>query len=68
MAGEIRSLIRRMMAGMGNDFALAVSFLDDDFDGALALFLGQRPEFPHGAGAENAVDPQHVGVMTHVAS
>jgi len=67
MAGQVGGLVRRMMAGMGNDLALAVRFLNDDFDGAFALFLGQRPELAHGAGAENAVDTQCIGVMAHIA-
>ena len=67
MACEIHRFIGRVMPGMRDNLALATRFLDYDLDGADALFLGQGPEFSHGAGAEDPIHAKLVGEIAHVA-
>ena len=68
MARELDRLVRRGAAGLGDDAALAARFLGHDLDDALALFLGERPELAHDAGAEHAVDAERAGQVAHVGA
>ena len=56
-----------MVAGVGDDLALALRLLHHDLDNTFALFLGEGPEFAHRPGAEDAVHTEAVGEMPHVA-
>src|SRR4051812_43872951 len=67
MPRQIDRLVRRVMTGVRDDFALASRLFDDDLDDALALFLSESPELPHCPGAENSVDRQRLGHVPHVA-
>ena len=66
VARQIDSFVWRMMSGVGDDLAFAARLLDNNFNHALALFLGQRPELAHGAGTENTGHAEGVGKVAHV--
>lgn len=68
MQRHIDGFIGAVMPGMGNHFALAARFFDDDFQHALALDVGQRPKLAHHAATEHAIDAQRICQMTHVTA